>query len=477
MSRPQPFDTDTSASSPRKGWRRALREALRGTEQDFTSGSLGRAIILLAIPMVLEMLMQSVFELADIFFVSRLGADAVAAVGITASLLIFVFATGIGLSMATTAMVARRVGEKDPEAASATAFQAILVAVMVSIPLAVLGVSFAPELLRLMGATDVVVEHGTGYAVILFGSNLTVLLLFLINAIFRGAGDAVIAMRALALSNVLNIALDPILIFGLGPVPEMGITGAAVATAGSRAVGVLYQLTVLVRGTGRLRVGRRAMRLDGSIVRRMLRISAPGVLQYLIGSASWIVIIRLVAEFGSAAVAGYTIGVRVIIFALLPSWGMGNAAATLVGQNLGARQPGRSERAVWITAASNAAFLSLVGVGLVVFDREILHLFSTDPDVVAVGANLLTYVAYSYPAFALGTVLVQAFNGAGDTVTPTWINFFCNWLFQIPLAVVLSHPAGMGVEGIFLGIAIAQVAYAVVGIVFFRRGLWKLKVV
>lgn len=476
MSRQNPIDANAEPRS-KKRWSRAIAEAIRGSEQDFTSGHLGRAIFLLAVPMVLEMLMQSVFELADIYFVSRLGAEAVAAVGITASLLIFVFATGIGLSMATTAMVARRIGEKNADAASATAFQAIVIAVAVSIPFAVLGIVFAPDLLRLMGATERVVELGTPYAAILFGSNITILLLFLINAIFRGAGDAAIAMRSLALANALNIVLDPLLIFGIGPFPEMGIMGAAVATALSRTVGVAYQLTILIRGSGRLRMGRSAIHLNAGVARRMLRISGPGVLQYLVGSASWIIVIRLVAAFGSDAVAGYTIGVRIIIFALLPSWGMGNAAATLVGQNLGAEQPARAERAVWITAISNAAFLTVVAVALLVLDQQMLAFFSSDAAVVAVGADLLRYVAYSYPCFALGTVMVQAFNGAGDTVTPTWINFICYWIFQIPLAIVLAHPLEMDVEGIFVAIALAQVLYAGAGIVLFRRGLWKLKVV
>ena len=433
--------------------------------------------MLLAIPMVLEMLMQSVFELADIFFVSRLGAEAVAAVGIVASLLIFVFAIGIGLSMATTAMVARRIGEKDPRAASATAFQAILLAIGISVPIAVLGIVYIEDLLRVMGASDAVVEAGATYGVVLFGSNVTILLLFLINAIFRGAGDAALAMRALALSNALNIVLDPLLIFGLGPVPGMGITGAALATAIGRAVGVAYQVRLLVRGTGRLHLNREALRVNPAVVRRMLRISGPGIVQYLVGSATWILIIRLVAGFGSVAVAGYTIGVRVIIFALLPSWGMGNAAATLVGQNLGARKPDRAERAVWITSAANVVFLTMVGVLLLAFDESIMQAFSTERGVVATGAMLLRYVAYTYPFFAIGSVMVQAFNGAGDTSTPTWINVFCYWLFQLPLAYALAHPAGWGVEGIFAGVAAAQVAFAGVGMWLFRRGLWKLKAV
>ena len=459
------------------GWWASVREAVTGTQQDFTEGSLGRAIMLLSVPMVIEMLMQSVFELADIFFVSRLGAEAVAAVGITASLLIFVFAIGLGLSMATTAMVARRMGEGNPQAAARTAYQAIVLAVIVSIPLAVAGAIFAPDLLRLMGASERVVDIGTTYCRVALGSNATILLLFLINAVFRGAGDAVAAMRALGLANLLNIVLDPLLIFGLGVIPEMGVTGAAVATAIGRAVGVGYQISVLVRGTGRLRLGRESLHFDVAVAKRMLRISGPGVVQYLVGSASWIMIIRLIAVFGSAAVAGYTIGVRVIIFALLPSWGMGNAAATLVGQNLGARKPERAERAVWIASIANAAFLSVVAVGLLIFARPVMHLFTNDPAVVEVGAELLRYIAYSYPFFALGMVMVQAFNGAGDTVTPTWINLFCYWLIQIPLAYLLAHPLGFGAEGIFIGIAVAQVIFAFVGIWVFRKGWWKAKVV
>ncbi len=466
-----------NSPSSRSRWWPALREAITGTQQDFTTGSLGRAIVLLAIPMVLEMFMQSIFELADIYFVSRLGAEAVAAVGITASLLIFVFAIGMGLSMATTAMVARRMGEKDPEAASATAFQSIVIAFVISAPVAVLGIVYAADLLRLMGATESVVAAGATYCAILLGTNITILLLFLINAIFRGAGDAVLAMRALGYSNLLNIVLDPLLIFGVGPFPEMGVTGAAVATATARGIGVLYQISVLTRGKGRLHVNREAIRFNLPLVKRMARIAGPGVVQYLVGSASWIVVIRFVAVFGSAAVAGYTIGVRVIIFALLPSWGMGNAAATLVGQNLGARRPDRAERAVWITSTCNAVFLTVVAVGLLFLDEPIMRFFTYETDVVAIGADFLRIIAYSYPFFALGMVMVQAFNGAGDTTTPTWINLFCYWLIQLPLAAALAHLAGLGVEGIFIGIAIAQAIFAGVGMLVFRRGLWKLKVV
>ena len=457
----------------RRAWGRAVLEAIRGTQQDFTTGSLSRAVALLAIPMVLEMLMQSVFEFADIFFVSRLGATAVAAVGIGASLLIFVFATGIGLSMAVTAMVARRIGEKNPEAASATAWQAILAGLAISIPFAAAGILFAPDMLRLMGATEEVVEYGATYVAILFGSNVTILLLFLINAIFRGAGDAVLAMRALAIANLLNIALDPLLIFGLGPIPAMGITGAAIATALSRAAGVAYQLAALFRGSGRLTIRRAALRTNPKLLRRMLKISGPGVVQYLIASASWIAVIRLVADFGSEAVAGYAIGIRVAIFAILPAWGMANAAATLTGQNLGAGKPDRAEKSVWITAIASASILALAGAGLILADRAVMRLFTDAPKVIEVGALLLTYLGASYPFLAFGMTMLQAFNGAGDTVTPTWINFFCGWVFQIPAALLLAHTLGLGEEGLFMGVAATEVVYAVVGMAWFRRGRWK----
>ncbi len=430
MSRQKPSLTNLPERPGNRG--RAVLEAIRGTHQDFTSGSLVRAVVPLSIPMVLEMLMQSVFEFADIFFVSRLGAGAVAAVGIGASLLIFVFATGIGLSMAVTAMVARRIGEKNPEAASATAWQAIIAGIAISIPFSVVGIWFAPDMLRLMGATEEVVEYGATYVAILFGSNITILLLFLINAIFRGAGDAVFAMRALVIANLLNIALDPLFIFGLGPIPAMGITGAAIATALSRAIGIAYQLLVLFRGSGRLAIRRKAMHMNGKLLRRMLKISGPGIVQYLVGSASWIAIIRLVAAFGSEAVAGYTIGVRVVIFAILPAWGMANAAATLTGQNLGAGQPDRAARSVWITAGASASILALAGIGLIMTSSTIMRLFTDQPEVIGVGALLLRYLGGSYPFLALGMTMLQAFNGAGDTVTPTWINFFCGCSSRFP---------------------------------------------
>lgn len=454
-----------------------IRSSLHGTTRDFTTGSLRRAIVILSIPMVLEMLMESIFEVADIFFVAKLGADAVTAVGISASLLIIIFAIGMGFAMAATALVARRIGEKDPEEAAKAAFQAILAGVAVSIPLAIVGIIYAADLLRLMGASESVVEIGTMYCAIMIGSNGTILLLFLINAAFRGAGDAAVAMRALWIANLLNIALDPLLIFGLGPFPEMGVTGAAVASAIGRGLGVVYQVVMLLRGSGHLRLQARHLRVDPETMKQMLGIAWPGVIQYLVGTASWLVMIRFLAWFGSNAVAGYTIALRVLIFVLLPSWGMSNAAATLVGQNLGAGKPDRAERAVWITSLANAAFLALITVVCLLFTRPLILVFTDDPAVVAYGVECLRIISLSYIFFAFGMITVQAFNGAGDTVTPTWINLIAYWLFQVPLAYLLARPWGYDATGIFIAITAAQVAIAVLGVLWFRRGRWKLQAV
>ena len=465
----------SNAAEDRSFWH-DLRAALRGVPQDYTTLGLGRAVALLSIPMVLEMLMQSIFGVVDIFFVGQLGAAAVAAVGMTDSLLILVLAVGMGLSMAATALVARRVGEGDPAAAGVAAFQALLAGAAVSVPVSVLGVLFAPDLLRLMGAAPEVVAVGAGYCAILFGTNGTILFLFLINAIFRGAGDAALAMRALALANGLNIVLDPLLIFGWGPFPEMGVTGAAVATTVGRAVGVAYQLYLLVGGRGRIHVGLAQMKVAADVLRRMLSVSLPGIVQYLIGTASWLALFRLLAAFGSDVLAGYTIAIRIIVFALLPSWGMANAAATLVGQNLGARRPDRAERSVWLTSFSNMFFLGAVALVLLAEAEGLMRLFTDAGAVVRYGAACLRTVSYTYVFFAFGMVTVQAFNGAGDTRTPTWINLFAHWVLQIPLAYGLAHGFDLGPQGVFWAIAIAQAALALVSIVLFRRGYWKTKV-
>jgi len=452
---------------------RDLREAIIGTQEDFTEGNIGRAIMLLAIPMVLEMAMESVFGVVDVFFVARLGPDAIATVGLTESVLTLIFAIAMGLSMATTALVARRIGEKNPAGASVAAAQAIIVGIVMSLPIGVVGFLFAPTLLRLMGGSAGLVVTGSGYSAVLLGGNVTIMLLFLINAVFRGAGDAAIAMRALWLANIVNIVLDPCFIFGWGPFPQMGVTGAAVATNIGRGIGVLYQLSVLLGGRGRVQVSLDQLRLDWEVMLNLLRISVGGMLQFLIATASWLGLVRIIAIFGSAALAGYTIALRIIIFAILPSWGMSNAAATLVGQNLGAEKPQRAERSVWVTAFCNMLFLGGVAIVFIVYAEPLIGLFTTDPAVMPFGTDCLRFISYGYVFYAYGMVMVQAFNGAGDTYTPTVINLFCYWLFQIPLAYALALPAGLGAQGVFLAITISESTIAVVGVLMFRRGRWK----
>jgi len=460
----------------RRLWR-DLREAIGGSEQDFTKGPIPRAIALLAIPMVLEMTMESLFAVVDAFFVAKLGADAVATVGLTESVLTLVFALAIGLSMGATAMVARRIGEGDREAAATTAVQVYALGLAVSVVCMAVGLFAAPAILRAMGAPPGVIEGGVGYTRILLAGSPTVLLLFLGNAVFRGAGDAAIAMRVLWLANAINIVLDPCLIFGWGPFPELGLAGAAVATTIGRGVGCLYQIAILVRQSGRIAIGRRHLRIDRAILARLVRISVGGVGQYLVATASWILLVRVLAVFGSVALAGYTLAVRVIIFTILPSWGLTNAAATLVGQNLGAGRPDRAERSVWLTARANVAFLGAVMVIFFVLPETLIGIFTDQPEVVAVGASCLRWVASCYLVFAYGLVMIQAFNGAGDTTTPTLLNLVCYWLVQIPLAWALAVPAGFGPTGVFAAVAIGEVLLGLSGIVLFRRGKWKERVV
>ena len=454
-----------------------VRNVLKGGHKDYTTGSMGRAIILLAIPMVLEMLMQSIFELVDAYFVGQLGADALAAVGVAGTLLILVLAIGFALSMAVTAMVARRIGEKDEEGAGVASFQALVAGAAISVPVSLLGIFFAPDMLRLMATPESVIEVGTGYTAVLFGTNAVIMFLFLINAIFRGAGDAVLAMLALAFANVLNIILDPLLIFGWGPFPEMGVTGAAVATSIGRGLGVVFQVYLLVRGKSRIHLRLEQARVAWDVMKRLIRISGPAVLQYLIGTASWLLLFRIINTFGEAAAAGYTVAIRILVFALLPSWGMGNAAATLVGQNLGAGKPDRAERSVWITSFINMVFLGLVAIGMYVFAEPLIAFFTDDPEVIAIGMDCLRIISYTYVLFAFGMVTVQAFNGAGDTTTPTWINFVSYWLLQIPLAYVLAHPVGWEASGVFAAVAISQAVLALISVWIFRRGYWKTKAV
>jgi putative MATE family efflux protein len=427
--------------------------------------------------MVLEMAMESLFGIVDVYFVGRLGPEAVAAVGVTEALLTVVFAVAMGLSLSTTATVARRVGEKRDDAAAVAAVQAILLGLLASLPVAAAGLLWPRELLRLMGAPAAVSDLGWGFTAWLLGGSVTILQLFLINAVFRGAGDPGVAMRSLWLANGVNIVLDPCLIFGLGPFPELGLTGAAVATTFGRAVGVAYQVRALLRGSGRLRIERRHLRLDPPVMLRLLRLSAGGIGQFLISTASWLGLVRILTPFGAAAIAGYTLALRIIVVAILPAWGMCNAAATLVGQNLGAGRPARAERAVWLAGALNMAFLGVVAVAFVLSAERLIGFFTTDPAVLATGASALRIISYGYVFYAWGMVVVQAFNGAGDTLTPTWINLCCYWLFQIPLAWTLARCLDLGPQGVFLAITIAESVIAVVGVVCFRRGTWKTRTV
>lgn len=460
-----------------RGVRQFFREALGGTQQDFTQGSLTRGIALLAVPTVLEMIMESTFGIVDAFWVAKLGADSIAAVGLTESVVVLVFSIALGLSMAATATVARRIGEKDPDGASVAAVQAIGCGLLASLITGIAGASLAPQLLAWMHAAPGVVHVGSRYTAVVLGGNASIMLLFLINGVFRGAGDAAIAMRTLWLANLINLALDPCFIYGFAGFPRLGVTGAAVATTIGRSVGVLYQLWVLFSATSRVRVLRRHLRLDPLVLRRLLRVGGVAMIQYFIATASWVSLVRINAEFGSPSAAGYTLAIRVILFAILPSWGISSAAATLVGQNLGAHQLERSERAVWLAGTYNMVFLTLVGACLFLGARWITSWFTADPEVTAIAATCLRFVSLGYPFYAWGMIMEQAFNGAGDTVTPTWINLFCYWMFQIPLAWWLAELKGFGSRGVYLAICIAESVLALVAVTLFRRGRWKRVVV
>ena len=456
----------------------AVKESIRGSHHhDYTKGPIGRAILLLAIPMVLEMIMESVFAVVDIFWVSHLGFEAAAAVGLTESLLTLVYALAIGLSIGATAMVARRIGEQNPDGAARAAVQSLVLALIMSIVIAVIGAPLAPELLKLMGGSPWVIEHGAAFTRIMLAGNATVVMLFMINAIFRGAGDAAIAMRTLWLANWINILLGPCLIFGLGPFPKLGIVGAAIATNIGRGTGALFALSKLLRSGGRFNIERRHIRIEPAIIARLLRLSATATFQVSIGMASWIGLVRIISTFGSNAVAGFTFGIRVILFALLPSWGMSNAAATMVGQALGARDPDRAERAVWKAGFYNMVFLGIVGLLFIFFAPQIIWFYTDDPAVSQYGVACLRIVAYGFLFYAYGMVLTQSFNGAGDTRTPTIINLFVFWLWEIPLAYALSSVLGMGARGVFVAMTIAFSTLAVVSAIVFRLGRWKKRVV
>ncbi|MGH2373137.1 MAG: MATE family efflux transporter [bacterium] len=461
----------------RSGFWAALREAIRGSSLDYTTVPIGRGIFMLAVPMVLEMLMESVFAIADVFWVARLGADAVATVGLTESMLTLVYTVAMGASIGATALVARRVGERDPEGAARAAVQSIVLGAVISFVIGLVGASYAADLLALMGASPTVIARGTTFTRVMLGGNATVVLLSIMNAIFRGAGDAAIAMRVLWFGNLINIVLGPCFIFGLGPFPELGVTGAAVATNIGRGTAVLYQLLTLAGGRGRIGFARRHLGLDLRVMGSVLRLSGSGTIQILIATASYVGLVRILSTFGSEALAGYTIGLRIIFFALLPSFGISNAAATMVGQNLGAGQPDRAERAVWRAALYNMLFLGSVSLVFVLGARSIIAIFTQDPSVQQFGVACLRIVSAGFIFYALGMVLTQSFNGAGDTWTPTVINLFVFWLFEIPLAYVLAQRAGLGAQGVFAALATAYSTLAVVSAIVFRRGRWKHKAV
>jgi putative MATE family efflux protein len=455
----------------------AVREALAGAHgRDFTEGPIGRAIFILAVPMVLEMLMESIFVVVDVFVVAHLGADAVATVGLTESFMTILYTLAMGLSIGAGAMVSRRIGEKDAEGAAHTAAQVILFGLGLSVSIGVVGAIFAPQLLRIMGASPGVIANAS-FTRVMLGGNASVVLLFLINSVFRSSGDAATAMRTLWLANAINVVLGPALVFGWGPLPELGVVGAAIGTTIGRGTGVLYALTRLKKPTSRVRLHAHHFQLDVALIARVIRLSSAATFQVFVGMASWIGLVRILASFGSDALAGYTIGIRIVMFALLPSFGMSNAAATMVGQALGARKPERAEAAVWKTARYNAVFLAVIGLAFVVFARQIVGGFTPDPNVARYGIMALRTIAYGFVFYAYGMVIGNSFNGAGDTRTPTWINLFVFWALEIPLAWVLSHQTGLGVLGVFVAMTIAFSTLAVVSAVVFRKGRWKRMVV
>jgi len=469
--------TATSQNKFKDAWS-LFKQAIAGNEDiDYTQGSIGRVTFLLAVPMILEMAMESVFAIVDIFFVSGLGTDAVATVGLTEAVITLLYAIAIGLSMGATAMVARRIGEKDPAAAAIAAGQVIWLGVFVSVVVGLIGLFFAEDILRIMGADEAVIATGETYTRIMFGACFSIVFLFLINAIFRGAGDASIAMRALTLANGINIILDPCLIYGYGPFPEMGVTGAAVATNIGRSIGALYGLYFLLTSRGRIQLHWRELGLRMDIVISLVRISLGGIAQFLVATASWVFLMQIVSGFGSQAVAGYTIAVRIVMFSILPAWGLSNATATLVGQNLGAGLADRAELTTWKVAQYNAAYMAIAAVIMYIFARQIAGFFSQEDAVLAYAIQCLYIFAYGYVGWGFGMAVIQAFNGAGDTMTPTWINVFCFWIVQVPMAYILAISMGIGPEGVFWSVFTADMLSCVVGVLVFRRGKWKTRTV
>jgi len=447
--------------------------AVTGKQTEFTSGSIRKAIFMLSIPMILEMMMESIFAIVDIAYVSQVSVNAVATIGLTESVITLVYAVAIGLSMAATAVVARRIGEKDLKGARESAVQAIFLGVVVAIIVGVIGFLYARDILELMGAEQDLINEGYGYTQLLIGGNITILLLFLINAIFRGAGDASIAMWTLVLSNGLNIVLDPIFIFGWGPIPEFGVMGAAIATNIGRGTAVLFQLGILFFGWSRIKLGFNDVVVRLSVMFNLIKVSLGGIAQFLIGTSSWVFLMRMMSEFGSEVLAGYTIAIRVMLFTLMPSWGMSNAAATLVGQNLGAQQPDRAEISVWKTGRYNAYFMAVVSIIYLFFAHDIVGWFNDNPVVIENGGLCLQIIAAGYIFYAYGMVVTQAFNGAGDTQTPTKINFVAFWIFQLPFAYLAAITFKMGALGVFLAITLAEVMLAIISIIWFKKGYWK----
>lgn len=470
------FDS-VEPESPADSLWQELKDAIRGTEADYTKIGLRKAIFLLAVPMILELVMESTFAVVDIYFVGKLGASAVATVGLTEVYLFLLYSIAMGVAMAVTAIIARRIGEKKRDEAGITAVQAIIIGLFISLPFALAGIFFAKELLGLMGADEWSIMFGYRYTQWMLGGNAVIILLFVINAIFRGAGDAAIAMRVLWVANGLNIVLDPILIFGIGPIPAMGIEGAAVATTIGRGTGVLLQLWVLFRGGKHIRIRRDQMAWSGSIIHNIIRTSLGGVGQMIVAMTSWIFLMRILADIGSEAVAGATIALRIMLFTLMPAWGMANAAATLVGQNLGADYPERAESSVWRIGVYNMFFMLGVSVVYFLFNDSLMRIFTEDNAVISIGGEWLRILSYSYFVYGWWMVSVQAFNGAGDTMTPTKINLVFFWLIQIPLSYFLAITLDWQHSGVFWGVFVSETSVGLFTLWLFTKGNWKTKMV
>ena len=452
-----------------------VKESLRGEERDYTVGSIKRAIFLLSVPMVLEMLMESVFAVVDIFFVSKLGADAIATVGITESVITLIYALSIGLSVGTSAMVSRRIGEKNYKKANSTAWQAILTGTAVSLIIAIPGYLFAENILQIMGASDVIVNEMSGYMKVMLGGNIVIMLLFIMNAIFRSAGDPVLSMRVLWIANGINIVLDPLLIFGIGPFPELGVTGAAIATTTGRGIAVIYQLYLLFKGTGKIKLKGLSYLPVKSAILKIFNLSLGSISQYIVATSSWVILMAIISSYGSEAVAGYTVAIRIVVFALLPAWGISNAASTLVGQNLGAGNADRAERSAWITGRANMIFMGSIGVILAIWAGGFIELFTQEAAIVEYGITGLRIISLGFLFYGLGMVMVNAINGAGDTRTPLYINLISFWLIEIPLAWFLAKIISWDMTGVFLSIIIAEAIMTIMALIYFRRGKWKLK--